>query len=762
MNQIFKPADLSDAMSEPELPRKNRVRIGRRGFLSTGAAAGGGLLIGLSLIGSAEARRKSSSPPPADPTPTPTDPTPTTPVTTATVNVFVVIGSDNSITLITPGAEMGQGINAGLAQVLGEELSFDWSILKTVSAPYGPQYGRGASKSQVTGGSFNMRGWFTLMLQAGATAREMLLEAARVQFSLPTGTPLKAELGVVKDSGGNILATYGQLAATASTLVVPSPSPLLSATTGYQVVGKRLPRPDIKLKVDGSAIFGIDVRVPGMVHAAVRHCPTLGGTVASMGSPPTGSQAINLGDAVAVTGPNTWAAIKAANGLSVSWNLPSESTLASVDTSSLSSQAKSLMTSATPIASGGTLAVAEQVGGITAGMAAASKKLTLTYSLPFFAHACMEVLNCTVQLTRDGSTITDCHIWCPTQAPDWVARTAAALTGITDMNRIAVTTTYLGGGLGLKIEQHYVKQAIQVAMELNAPVKLTWPREEDFARDWMRPSALSRVQVGLDAGGAITAWSNRIVSPSLSRSHGGSPRNGVDGISVGHATGLPYAMSARLVEYVEQTTGMRIGYWRSVGESISCFVVESAIDECALAAGVEPLAYRRVLLAGKTAELEVLNAAAALAGWGTPPAAGRARGIALSSGFGSLAATVAELALTSTGAVQIARICVAVDCGFAVNPDEVEAQIEGGVMHGLSSARWSKMQFDHGIAQVKNFGDYRLSQMSDAPQIDVAIVNQGSALCGIGEVGVPGVAPALANAYAALTGTRKRNLPLGF
>lgn len=764
MNQISRPGDLlvaeTAAHAEPAQPVR-RIATGRRGFLTAAAALGGGFVLGFSYAGKARAA-----------------------ATGGTVNVFVVIAADNTVTIISPGAEMGQGIHSGLSQVLSEELPLDWTKLKTASAPWGVQYSKNGS--QITGGSMNMRNWFTRMLQVGATAREMLLTAARAQFpSAPA--PLKADAGVVKDANGAVLATYGELAEAASTVVLASAAPLMSSGGNYKVVGQKRQRPDIRKKVDGSAIFGIDVRLPGMVFGSVRHCPTRGGIVASMGSAPAGMTAVNLGDAVAVTGPNTWAATKAVRALSVSWTLPGSAALALVDSSALATAAQTLMTSGTP-------AVAEALpaGATAASVAsvvdASPKKLTLTYSLPFLAHACMEVVNCTVQLTRDSSgAVTGANVWCPTQAPEWVAATVAGLipslktaAGKPDPAKIVVNTTYLGGGLGRKIEQDYVSQAVKVALAVNAPVKLTWMREEDFSHDWFRPAALSKVQVGLDANGKITGWYNRVVAASCLRSHGFAPPLGtpgfIDSVAVGSAVGngaepMPYAtaMQTRVVEYVEQQTGFKIGFWRSVGQSISCFVVESAIDECARLAGVDPYQYRRGMLPAGSALLGVLDAAWNLAA-SYPMPSGAARGIALSPGFGSHCALVAELAIvtttSSTGTVTTSyrptRLFAAVDCGLAVNPDEVVSQIEGGLLHGLNSARWGQVRFSKGVCSVKNFEEYKLGRIADTPQIFVKVISSSTAQPGgIGEVGVPPVAPALANAYAQLTGTRKRSLPLG-
>lgn len=737
MNQIARlDLDLAGQLTPVQLSPaavpapKQTIAIGRRGFLTTGVAAGGGLLIGLGRTTKARAATAS-----------------------ATVNVFVVIAADNTVTIITPGGEMGQGINGGLAQVLAEELPLDWTTLSTTPAPFGNQYGRGATKSQITGGSFNMRGWFPLMLQAGATARELLLAAAR-QTHPSSPQPFKAANGVVVDANGATVATFGSLAPMAATMTLAGPSPTLSSPSTYKVIGKAMPRPDVRLKVDGSAIFGLDVRLPGMVYAAVRNSPTIGGTVKSAPASSGSSTVVNLGNAVVVTGANTWAAIQAASSINVSWTQPAAAALALADSASLAKAASALLT-------GATAAVAETSGDVAGALAIASQKLDLTYTLPFLAHGCMEVLNCTVSITKSATgAINGCQMWCPTQAPDWCAATAAKLTGL-PLSAITVTTTYMGGGLGRKIEQDYVAQAVATAMAVNKPVKLTWSREEDFGHDWYRPMALGRVQIGLDKGGNITAWANRIVAPSLTRSHGGVPKNGIDGIAIGAATGLPYAFGSRLVEYAELPNSVPIGYWRSVGESLSCFMVESAIDEAARAVGVDPYKYRRTLLAANAPALAVLDAAAKLAGWATPPAAGHARGIAFSPGFGSLCAVVAELALTPAGAVQVVSFNCAVDCGLAVNPDQVVRQIEGGLLQGLNAALWQQVTFNHGAASARNFDNYPMGRMAGCPAINVVIVNQGSALGGVGEVGVPGAAPALANAYAALTGTRKRSLPLG-
>ena len=748
-------------------PAITRAKLNRRSFLTVCAAAGGGLMLEIALP-----TRLRAATPGVDPA-------------LPAGKVTLVIGSDDSITLIVPGGEMGQGVNSALAQILAEELPLDFSRIKTVPAPYGAQYGTGANASQVTGGSWSVRSYFDYMLDAGATARSMLVAAAAVQMNRDAAT-LKAEAGFTDISGSwipnGVVApdgtrmSYGQLAGFAAATTTPVTR--LSQGGKYNIIGTSQIRPDIREKVNGSAVFGLDVRLPGMVFAAVRHAPSIGASVATMGSAPAGMLAVNLGTAVAVSASNSWAAMKAVNALPVTWSALTTTQQGLTDTSTQTSNLSSLLSSSVA-------ALAEQTpAGTTAATVVSTiksqpKQLTLTYTFPMLAHASMEVLNCTVQINwaDQAKTIIDSvNIWCPTQAPDWVAGTAASLTGV-DKSKITVTTVYMGGAFGRKIEQDYVSQAVKVALAVKAPVKLMWAREEDFARDYCRPAAASKIQVGIGADGKIKGWYNRIAAPSVLRSHNfvspTAPYSSFsDSIAVGSAIGtgdepMPYAnaMGQRVVDYVEQKTGFNIGFWRSVGQSISCFAVESAVDECAKLLGIDPLTYRQSLAAGNAAMLGVLNDVAALSNWSTAPAAGTARGIALSPGFGSHCAMVAEVSKLVSGTTtsyKVSRIFVSVDCGLAVNPDQVVSQIQGGVLQGMNAARWNRMQFDKGICQIKNFGDYKIGKIADAPEIVVRILNQGSALGGIGEVAVPPVAPALANAYAALTGTRKRALPLGF
>jgi len=708
---------------------KSTIAMNRRHFVTAAAGMAGGLLVGITLPTLSRAASAAKS----------------------KITAWVSIGTDQTVKILVGSAEMGQGVLTALPQIIAEELMVDWKRVVTAEAPPDPVYNNPAYGMQLTAGSMSVRGYFQAMLLAGATAREMLIAAAATRLGVSPSICTAAH-GIVTESGSGTSITYGEVAADAALLAPPSNPPLLSSTRGYIMVGKSVRRTDIPSKVNGKARYGIDARVPGMVYAAIKHCPVLGGTVASPPATPPGALAVvPLGNAVAVVATDTWAAFTAANALNVSWNIPASSN--DLDSSIISSQAASLMTSGTP-------AIAETVGDTAKELASADKVLDLTYDVPYLPHACMEPLNCTVSVTA-----TACEIWAPTQAPGSVQATAAAITGL-PASAITVNSLLMGGGLGRKFEIDYVVQAVKVAKAVGKPVKLTWRREEDFANDQFRPMALARVKVGLNTYGNVVAWENRIVSPSILYQRGWIKPTDVDSQSVEGTIALPYDFRSRRVEYVRHPAAIPAGFWRSVGHSINAFVVESAIDEAAHAAGKDPLAFRRTLLGSNTRALAVLNAAAKLGGWGTSLATGHARGIAYAESFGSLTAQVIEIKqLSPPGTlnpqIAVVKVACAVDCGLAVNPNQVTAQIQGGIVHGLNAAQWGEIRFDHGRCQNTNFDEFPMMRLHDAPQIKVAIMNTPDvALGGVGEVGVPCAAPALANAYAALTGIRKRSLPL--
>lgn len=722
--------------------------LDRRQFL----AAGSGLTLGLVLGGKAEAAAATA------------------------VNAWLTIASDGSITLASGASDMGQGSFSGLAQILCEDLMVDPARVRVV--PAAPSLASPAPVGVAinTVGSSVTRSNFWRLRDAGAIAREMLVSAAMVELGDATRANYAVANAVVTHLPTGRSLGYGALAARAATLPVPASAPLVPDAQ-LRCIGKPLPRADIPAKVDGSTVYGIDVRRPGMVYAAIRHCPSFGGVLAAPPAKPSGAlavvpvkvapgtgrglEAVGNVNAVAVVGPTTWDAWQAARRLSLKWTLPAQ--VAALNSTQFMADAHALMASATPYAQGatngpGTVYTVERSGTPEAAIAAADLRLEATYSLPYVAHACMEVLNCTV----DYQPGVGCEVWAPTQSARSALALVMALTGM-PASQVSIHVTALGGGLGRKAELDFISQAVQVAMALKKPVKLMWPREEDFTHDQYRPMALVRVRAGLNKAGQVLGWTYRNVSPSILGQRGVTlPATG-DSQGYEASQALPYDFGARLTEWVSHTAGIPVGFWRSVGASINTFAVESMIDELAQAAGADPYQYRRARL--KDARwLAVLDAAAQAAGWGGSVPAGRARGIAIGTAFNTIVAQVVEVSATSAGP-RVTRVWLAVDCGWVVNPDSVEAQLIGGVVHGLNAALYGRQTFVNGAAQAKNFNNSRMIRLGEMPQVVVklmpqpAVLDRGAVMGGVGELGVPTLAPALANAWARLSGKRVRALP---
>ncbi|MDQ2756074.1 MAG: molybdopterin-dependent oxidoreductase, partial [Actinomycetota bacterium] len=652
--------------------------------------------------------------------------------------------ADESVTILVGAAEMGQGVHTSLAQLVAEDLMVDWARVRTEAAPADRAYANPATGSQLTGGSMSIRGYHTAMRLAGAAARDMLRAAAAARFGVDISQCV-ASGGVVMVTGTSSSATYGQLAASAASQPVPQ-SPALTPDDALRIVGHPVQRTDVPDKVRGAAVYGIDVRVPGMLHATVRHSPMVGGTVRSLGAKPaTALAVVDAGDAVVVVARTTWDALVAARSLKTTWSAPA--TASSLSSSTIAAQATTLMAT-------GTAVVAETVGSVGQALSGATKRVDATYDLPYLAHAAMEPLACTASVTATG-----CELWAPTQAPGLAAAAAAAICGLTP-DKVVVHSTMLGGGLGRKFETDFVAHAVRASKAVGAPVKVTWSREEDFSHDQYRPMAQIRVRVAADAAGAPTGLWSRVVSPSILGQRGWIPAGAVDGQAVDGAVDLPYAVPARFVEYVRHPAAVPVGFWRSVGNSLNCFAVESALDELALATGRDPVELRLSLLADEPRVADVLRTVAAASGWGTTSPAGTARGVALTRSFGTIVAQVAEVTQPSPGRIAVTRVWCAVDCGQVVNPDTVRAQMEGGIAHGLSAALWGRMTFDKGVASPRNFDGYKMVRMRDMPRVAVTIVASTQPPGGVGEPGVPPVAPAVANAWARLTGIRARRLPL--
>jgi isoquinoline 1-oxidoreductase subunit beta len=734
------------------------ITLGRRQFL--GATAASGLTLGFTLAGLTTVANVQAA-------------------TSAQVNTWLNVGSDNTITLTIGASEMGQGSFPGLAQVLSEDLMVDFNRVKLVQG--GPVYKvvpAPIGSAINTVGSGVTRNNYWKMRDAGANARETLVQAAMARLGDSARSNYTVANGVISHTSGQTLS-YGDVAADAA-LRVPATGSALVGDDQLKVIGQSLARPDIPLKVDGSAKYGIDTRLPGMVFAVIKHCPTFGGTLASTPAKPSGSIAlvpvnVSVGtgrgtevagavNAVAVVAATTWDAMQAAKRVSPKWNLPANA--ASMNSDQFFADALALATSATPYALGaanppGTLYTVERVGDPSAALALPGvKAIDVTYKLPYVAHACMEVLSCTVDYVPGVR----CTVYAPTQSANSALALVVLLTGLLPA-QISFNTTYLGGGLGRKAEIDFIGQAVQVAMVLQRPVQLVWPREEDFSHDQYRPMALVKGRAGVDAAGNVVGWAYKNVSPSILGQRGSVLAAKGDSQGYEAAQELPYNFGSRLVEWVSHTAPIPVGFWRSVGASINTFAVESMIDELAAAAGMDPFEFRRARIANPR-WLAVLEAAAALGKWSTAPAKGSSRGIAIGTAFNTIAAAVVEVSGTSATAFKVTKVSVAVDCYLTVNPANVEAQITGGVVHGLNAALYGQQTFVNGAAQRKNFNVNRMMRVQEMPAVAVtlmprpAVSDRARLIGGVGELGVPTVAPALANAVARLVGgARVRSLP---
>ncbi|MGV0958300.1 MAG: molybdopterin cofactor-binding domain-containing protein [Limnohabitans sp.] len=739
-------------------PKRNALltqELTRRQLLVK-AAAGGGLMLGIALPDFNKGQAHAAS-------------------TATTVAGWITVGTDDTITVLVPITEMGQGTSTGLATIVADQLMVAWSKVKVEHAPVDAAHGASNANAygfRFTGGSLGMRITAQMLQQTAANARQMLINAAaNLMGTTASGCTLKLDADsitrIYKTSGGQAYS-YGQVVASVGAAIPTATGSLISPDqTRYAGAAVSPPRLDIPAKIKGEAKFGIDIFEAGMLFAAVKHCPTSGGTVSTVGTKPSGTVAlVKVGGSaankgVAVVAATTWDAMQAVKALSVNWTLPAD--VSSRDTNYINTRAATLMASGAAI-------TAQNTGDVSSALA--TPTINSTYQVPYLAHAALEPLSCSVRFKPAASGLpASCEIWAPTQAPDLVLQTAQKMcpTGTV----LKIVNTLLGGGFGRKFELDFVIEAIQVGMACPGKlVKLTWPREQDFGNDQFRPMALSRITASA-SGGKITAWSNRIVTPSIAYQRGGT---GLDGEAVHGAisragaddAGLPYAVPNSLVQWVPHDAPVPVGYWRSVGMSFNTFAVESAIDELAAASNMDPFDFRMSNLA-ETRLGPVLTALRSLSAWNTAPAAGRARGVAIAAGFGSFIGQVAEISVnTTTGAVTVHRVSTVLDCGTAIHRDAIKAQIEGAVAQAMSATLWMQQTFVNGVPQVTNYNRYRPVKLQDMPQIDLQIMD-GAGLGGVGEIGIPCVAPAIANAYARLVAngllvggvaaTRKRTLP---
>jgi isoquinoline 1-oxidoreductase beta subunit len=704
-----------------------RLELTRREFLQAASAAGASLAIGFTFSGCAEAGAPPG--PPLEP------------------NAWLVIGTDESVLVIVDRSEMGQGVATALPMLLAEELEADWSKVRIEFAPADPKYNNLLFGMQGTGGSSSVRAAFTALRQAGAAAREVLIDAAAQTWGVDR-TTCRAERGVVLHGDGRRL-TYGHLVATARTLPVPTDPPL-KAPADWTIIGTRVPRLDTPPKVDGSARFGIDVQVPGMLTAVVARCPVFGGTVASFEAAaaravPGVRDVVQISRGVAVVADGYWPAKTGRDALEVTWN---EGATASVSSASID------RLFAQRAARAG--APARRDGTADGALAGAARRYQAVYETPFLAHATMEPMNCTAHVRPDGV-----DVWAPTQFQTGVHQMGAAIGGV-PLEQVKVHTTYLGGGFGRRFELDFVQEALEASKAVGAPVKVVWSREDDTRHDYYRPASYHRLHAGLDANGRPAAWTHRVVAPSImARVFPDTVQNGLDAESVEGAVEMPYAVPNVYVDYALTDTGIPVGFWRSVNHSFNAFAVECFIDELAHAAGQDPYEYRRALLGSAPRYLRVLELAATRAGWGSSLPDGVFRGIAVHRSFESYVAQVVEVSVAQDGTVRVHRVVCAVDCGPVVNPDTVEAQMQSGIVYGLTAALFGEIGIEAGRAVQGNFHDYLMLRMAGMPRVETHIVETTDAQGGVGEPGTPPIAPAVCNAIFAATGKRIRRLPIG-
>jgi len=652
--------------------------------------------------------------------------------------------------MIMGQVEMGQGMYTAMPMLLAEELEVGLDQVRLEHAPPDDKlYANPIFHFQATGGSTSVKGLYEPMRRAGATARTMLMAAAAKRWNVDPAS-CRAERGAVIHTPSHRRLSYGALAAAAAALPIPD-NVVLKRPEDFKLIGtpaKRLDTPD---KVNGRAQFGIDVRLPGMKIATVAASPVLGGTVAGLDEAKAMAiagvrQIVKLDDVVAVVADHMWAAKQGLAALAIRWD---DGPNAKVSTADVVRELDA--------ASQQPGVVGRKEGDAAAAIAGATVKLDAVYQAPFLAHTTMEPINCTVHVRPDG-----CEVWTGSQVLARAQATAAQVTGL-PLEKVVVHNHLLGGGFGRRLEVDYVTQAVRIAKQVDGPVKVVWSREEDVQHDVYRPYYYDRMAAGLDAHGKPIAWTHRLVGPSiLARWAPPAFRNGLDGDALDGAVHLQYDIPAIQVEYVRhEEPVVNTGFWRGVGVTHNTFVIESFIDELALAAKADPFEYRRALLAKSPRARTVLELAAQQAGWGETLPAGRGRGIALMySGWDTYVVQVAELSVSESGEVRVHRIVCAVDCGTVVNPDIVKAQIEGGVIFGIGGALWGEVTLKNGRVEQSNFHDVRVLRMNETPPIEVHLVRNLEPPGGIGEPGTAVTAPALANAIFAATGKRIRKLPL--
>ena len=724
------------------------MALTRRAFIIGGTLAGGGLLIGYALSPLSNLKRARSLGATGD---------------EVLLATWVKIAPDDTVTVIVPHSEMGQGVHTSLPMMLAEELDADWSQVRMEQAPADPAFANAAlvrgyllgdyevpgvlsggtdfatrkiaefKHLQITGGSLSVRATGVAgMRRTGAAARWMLVQAAAAAWKVPAAE-VTTEKGRLFHAKSDRSASYGELASAAAGFDPPADVPL-KPRERYTIVGRSIPRLDLPAKVDGSARYGVDTRLPGMLFAAVRASPVFGGRVARSDAAAVSGRrgvvkALELPGAVAVVADNYWRANQALEVLPVEFD----------GGAGASHSSESIFSGMEAALAAGGLHKDWSHGDADGALAGAARVVEATYRLPWLAHACMEPVNCTAWF-HDGRL----ELWGGFQDGLGARAEAAQLAGL-PLERVTLHHTAMGGGFGRRgLTLNYLARAIQVAKQLDRPVNVIWSREEDMTQDNYRNASLSRMRGGLDASGRAVAWLQEFTEKH-------------DPADANH---IAYGIEHRAARYASGTDPIPFGPWRSVDNSVHGFFIESFVDELAAAAKRDPYEYRRELLAGAPRHRAVLDAVAKLSGWGSPAPQGRARGISLKEAFDTIVAQVAEVSAGEDGRVRVHRVWCAADSGEVVHPDGIRAQLEGGIIYGLTAALYGEISIKDGRVVERNFPDYPMVKMADAPAIEIALVPSGARAGGAGEPGTPPIAAAVANAAFALTGRRLRELPL--
>ncbi|HZQ74202.1 MAG TPA: molybdopterin cofactor-binding domain-containing protein [Burkholderiales bacterium] len=699
----------------------------RREFLKISAAVGGGLAVGFefSEAGAAQA---------------------------AELTPWVVVRPDDTVIIRYARAEMGQGSMTSTAQLVAEELECDWSRVKVEYADTNDQVRRKRPWGDMAAvGSRTIRNSQEYLRQAGATAREMLVAAAAQQWKASPGD-CRAERGVVHGPGGKKLS-YGKLADAAAKMQAPKDVKLKDAKD-WKIAGKPIKRVDIPATVMGRQFYGIDAQLPGMVYAAIAQCPVFGGKVKSVDESKIKGRrgiikVVQMDDYVAVVADNWWRAKEALKALPIEWDGGKNG---EVSSESIRQFLKAGLDAQQDVVT------ARSDGNVEQGLSGAAKVVEAEYFTPYLAHSTLEPMGCTA-LIKDGKV----EIWTSTQNAEASHATAAAVAGV-PLENVRTHRTQLGGGFGRRGgSQDFVRQGVAIAKQLpdGTPVKLLWTREEDTQHDFYRPVSLIRMKAGLDASGMPVAWYSRVSAPSIIATLLKLPlKEGVDPQAVAAYADQPYEIPNVRIEYAQRNPHVPVGFWRTVGHSQNPFMRESFVDELAHAAGKDPLEYRRAMLKEASKERAILEATVKAAGWGTALPAGVHRGVAVTEGYGSYTAAVAELSVNDKNVVTIHRLVLGIDPGYAVNPDNIEAQMQGSAVFMLTAMFWGEITLKDGRVQQSNFNDYRMMRLREMPKVEVVLAPTGGFWGGIGEPGQASIAPSICNAIFAATGKRVRSLPL--